>query len=87
MTMPVSEEGLYRTLPPLQSSILAILRACGGRLLVTDLVFELRRRGICIESVTSAMRALCLGGLVRGPLLRTPMYELTVAGWDIGRPQ
>ena len=87
MTMPVSEQPLLRDLPPLQSSILVVLRACGGRLWMTDLVYELRRRGLCVASVTSELHRLSRRGLIRGPLSRDLAYELTVDGWDIGRPQ
>ena len=87
MTMPVSEESLHAELPPLQSSIVAVLRACGGRLWMTDLVYELRCRGLSVANVTSELRGLRQRGLVRGPLSRTLVCELTVDGWDIGRPQ
>lgn len=87
MTMPVSEDSLRGGLPPLQSSIVAVFRACGGRLWMIDLVYELRRRGLSIDSVTSELRGLTRRGLVRGPLSPTFVFELTVDGWDIGRPQ
>ena len=87
MTMPFSEQSAPAELSPLQSSILGVLHACGGRLCMTDLIFELRRRGLSVASVTSELRELSRRGLVRGPLSRTLVCELTTAGWDIGRPQ
>ena len=54
---------------------------------VNEIVFELRRRGRAVASVPSALRALSLRGLVRGPLSRTLAYQLTADGWDISRPQ
>lgn len=87
MTMPVSEEFLRGELAPLHVSILAVLRASGGRLWMTDLAYELRRRGISVQRVSSALRELRRRDLVRGPLSRAHAYELTVDGWDTVRPQ
>jgi hypothetical protein len=84
MTMPFSEQSAPAELSPLQSSILGVLHACGGRLCMTALIFELRRRGLSVASVTSELRELSRRGLVRGPLSRTLVCELTIAGWDIG---
>ena len=87
MTMPVSEDASRDRLLARQSSILAVFRASGGRLWMIDLVFELRRRGISVDGLTSELRGLNRRGLVRGPLSRTLVYELTVDGWDTGRPR
>ena len=87
MTMPVSEPPSLRDLAPLQSSIMTVLRRCGGRLWMADIVYELLRRGLCVASVTSELRWLSRRGLIRGPLSPGLVYELTVDGWDIGRPQ
>jgi hypothetical protein len=85
--MPVREKSSPAELPPLQASILAVLRAGGGRLWMTDLVYELRRRGLSVESAASELQRLSRRGLVRGPRSQTPVYELTVDGWDTSRPR
>ena len=87
MTMPASEQTLLGQLAPLQLSFLTILRSCGGRLWMTALVYEMRRRGLSVATVLSELRGLSRRGLIRGPVSRDLAYELTIDGWDIGRPQ
>jgi hypothetical protein len=68
----------------IQSSILQVLRARGGRLWLVDLVFELRWRGARPELVSRELENLVQRGLVRGPLAQDA-YELTAGGWDLSR--
>jgi hypothetical protein len=77
----------YANLAPLQSSIMAILRATGGRLLVSELMFGLRIRGLTVANVQSALRVLRQRGFIRGPLAGTLVHELTTNGWDFSRPR
>jgi hypothetical protein len=54
---------------------------------MTALVYEMRRRGLSVATVLSELGGLSRRGLIRGPVSRDLAYELTVDGWDIGRPQ
>lgn len=64
-------------------AILQIVRDCGGRLLLADLVFQIRWRGMRSELIEAVLEELVARGLLRGPLSQSAAYELTAAGWDV----
>ena len=67
--------------------ILQTMRSQGGRLPLTDLVFEVRRHGLRPELVNFVINELVARTLLRGPLSRSMLYMLTVAGWDVSAAQ
>jgi hypothetical protein len=68
---------------PVEQAILQIVRSRGGRLLLAELVFEMRWRGMRPEPIEASVKKLVRSGLLRGPLAQSATYELTVVGWDV----
>jgi hypothetical protein len=70
-----------------EASILRVLRSRGGRLSKQDLSFELRLRGRNVDDLSAWLDELVMLGLVRGPISRALVYELTTPGWDMSQPR
>ena len=67
----------------IEQVILQAVWARGGRLVMADLVFEVRWHGMHPDLIGGVVDELVGYGLLRGPLSESMAYELTATGWDL----